>query len=155
MKVSKIFRGDRTIWVVFLLLSIISLVEVYSSIGLFAYSQNGVGSPTSLFFKHLFIVIATWVVVILASHVNYRYFSRFSLMGFWISVVLLAVVLMMGGRWFHLPVVGQFQPSEVAKVMLVLFIAIPALGSVVSIMVPVGVLFSLAVSRILYKKGVL
>ena len=37
----------------------------------------------------------------------------------------------------------------------VLFIAIPALGSVVSIMVPVGVLFSLAVSRILYKKGVL
>ena len=39
--------------------------------------------------------------------------------------------------------------------MLVLFIAIPALGSVVSIMVPVGVLFSLAVSRILYKKGVL
>ena len=123
MKVSKIFRGDRTIWVVFLLLSIISLVEVYSSIGLFAYSQNGVGSPTSLFFKHLFIVIATWVVVILASHVNYRYFSRFSLMGFWISVVLLAVVLMMGGRWFHLPVVGQFQPSEVAKVMLVLFIA--------------------------------
>lgn len=123
MKVSKIFRGDRTIWVVFLLLSIISLVEVYSSIGLFAYSQNGVGSPTSLFFKHLFIVIATWVVVILASHVNYRYFSRFSLMGFWISVVLLAIVLMMGGRWFHLPVVGQFQPSEVAKVMLVLFIA--------------------------------
>jgi hypothetical protein len=39
--------------------------------------------------------------------------------------------------------------------MLLLFIAIPALGSVVSIMVPVGVLFSLAVSRILYKKGVL
>jgi hypothetical protein len=36
MKVSKIFKGDRTIWVVFLLLSIVSLVEVYSSIGLFA-----------------------------------------------------------------------------------------------------------------------
>ncbi len=122
MKVSKIFRGDRTIWVVFLLLSIISLVEVYSSIGLFAYSQ-GSAWPTGLFLKHLFIVIATWVVVALASHVNYRFFSRFALLGFWISVVLLAVVLMMGGRWFHLPVVGQFQPSEVAKVMLVLFVA--------------------------------
>lgn len=122
MKVSKIFRGDRTIWVVFLLLSIISLVEVYSSIGLFAYSQ-GSGWPTGLFLKHLFIVLATWVVVVLASHVNYRFFSRFALLGFWISVVLLAVVLMMGGRWFRLPVVGQFQPSEVAKVMLVLFVA--------------------------------
>lgn len=122
MKVSQIFRGDKTIWVVFLLLSIISLVEVYSSIGLFAYSQNS-GWPTGLFLKHLVIVILTWVLVIAASHVNYRFFSRFALLGFWISVVLLAVVLMMGGRWFRLPVVGQFQPSEVAKVMLVLFVA--------------------------------
>ena len=39
--------------------------------------------------------------------------------------------------------------------MLVLFIAIPSLGSVVSIMVPVGVIFTLIVSRILYKKGLL
>ena len=39
--------------------------------------------------------------------------------------------------------------------MLILFIAIPSLGSVVSIMVPVGVLFTLGVSRILYKKGLL
>lgn len=122
MKVSQIFKGDKTIWVVFLLLSIISLVEVYSSIGLFAYSQNS-GWPTGLFLKHLVIVILTWVLVIAASHVNYRFFSRFALLGFWISVVLLAVVLMMGGRWFRLPVVGQFQPSEVAKVMLVLFVA--------------------------------
>lgn len=39
--------------------------------------------------------------------------------------------------------------------MLVLFTSIPALGGLVSIMVPVGVLFSLAVSRILYRKGLL
>ena len=39
--------------------------------------------------------------------------------------------------------------------MLILFIAIPSLGSVVSIMVPVGVLFTLGVSRILYKKNLL
>lgn len=39
--------------------------------------------------------------------------------------------------------------------MLVLFTAIPALGSAVSIMVPVGVLFTLGVSRILYKKNLL
>ena len=39
--------------------------------------------------------------------------------------------------------------------MLVLFIAIPALGSLVSGMVPVGVLFTLGVSRILYKKNLL
>ena len=40
--------------------------------------------------------------------------------------------------------------------MLILFIAVPALNAgTVGIMVPVGVLFTLAVSRILYKKGLL
>lgn len=39
--------------------------------------------------------------------------------------------------------------------MLILFISIPSLGSAVSVMVPVGVLFSLGVSRILYKKNLL
>ena len=40
--------------------------------------------------------------------------------------------------------------------MLVLFIAIPALNAgTVGIMVPVGVLFTLGVSRILYKRGIL
>ena len=40
-------------------------------------------------------------------------------------------------------------------VMLVLFIAIPGLGSVVGILVPVGVLIALAAARILYKKNLL
>ena len=39
--------------------------------------------------------------------------------------------------------------------MLILFIAVPSLGPKVSIMVPVGVLVALAVSRILYKKNLL
>ena len=40
--------------------------------------------------------------------------------------------------------------------MLILFIFVPALNSgTVGIMVPVGVLFTIAVSRILYKKGIL
>ena len=40
--------------------------------------------------------------------------------------------------------------------MLILFIFVPALNeSTVGIMVPVGVLFTIAVARILYKKGLL
>ena len=39
--------------------------------------------------------------------------------------------------------------------MLVLFIAIPGLGSVVGILVPVGVLIALGAARILYKKNLL
>lgn len=123
MKISKAFRGDKTIWVVFLLLSIISLVEVYSSIGLYAYSLPGT-MPTGLFLKHLVIVAATYVVVILVSRVNYRFFSRFAMLGYWLTLVLLAVMLaLQGGRWFRIPVIGQFQPSEIAKIVLVVFVA--------------------------------
>ena len=40
--------------------------------------------------------------------------------------------------------------------MLILFIFVPAINtSTVGIMVPVGVIFTLVVSRILYKKGIL
>lgn len=123
MKMSKIFKGDKTIWVIFLLLSIISLVEVYSSIGLYAYTLESTGGPTGLFLRHLFIVLATWGVVIVCSKINYRFFSRFAVLGLWASVVLLAVTLMIGGRWLKIPLVNQFQPSEVAKIALVLFIA--------------------------------
>ena len=43
-----------------------------------------------------------------------------------------------------------------AALMLILFICIPALNAgTVGIMVPVSVLFTLAVSRIMYKKGLL
>ncbi len=123
MKTSKIFRGDKTIWVVFLLLSIISLVEVYSSIGLYAYSLPGT-MPTGLFLKHLVIVVATYGVIVLVSRVNYRFFSRFAMLGYWLTLVLLAVMLaLQGGRWFRIPVIGQFQPSEIAKIVLVVFVA--------------------------------
>ncbi len=117
-----LFRGDRIIWVVFFLLSIISLVEVYSSIGLYAYSMPG-ARPTGLFLKHLLIVLATYVVIIFLSRVNYRYFSRFAMLGYWFSLALLAVMLALHGRWFRVPVIGQFQPSEIAKVVLIIFVA--------------------------------
>lgn len=124
MKISKIFGGDKIIWVVFLLLSIFSLVEVYSSIGLYAYSEFADKSPTTLFLRHLVIVVATYGVIVLISRFNYRYFSRFAMLGYWITLVLLAVMLaLQGGRWFRIPVIGQFQPSEIAKVVLVVFVA--------------------------------
>lgn len=122
MKLSKLFRGDKIIWVVFLLLSTISLVAVYSSIGLYAYSMHGAG-PTGLFLKHFVIVAATYVAIILLSRVNYRLFSRFAMLGYWVSLVLLAVMLALQGRWLRLPVIGQFQPSEIAKVVLIIFVA--------------------------------
>lgn len=133
MKLTNIFRGDKTIWVLFLLLTIISLVEVYSAIGLEA-SKFDSRTPTEFFFRHLCIVAGTWVAVLFLARVNYRLFSRFAVLALWVSMFLLIVLLALkmtgseivaksGGRWLPLPIIGQFQPSEVAKVALVLFVA--------------------------------
>lgn len=108
----------------FFLLSIISLLAVYSSIGLYAYSAFASKTPTTLFLRHLLIVVVTYVVVAALSHVNYRYFSRFAVLGYWAAIVLLVVMLALNqGRWVRIPVIGQFQPSEIAKVVLIIFVA--------------------------------
>lgn len=120
---SKIFRGDRVIWIVFFILTLVSLIEVYSSIGLQAYSLVRPTSPTSLFLRHLLFVVVTYIAIILLSRLNYRVFSRFSLLAYWASLVLLLVMLVFRQRWLVLPGVGQFQPSEVAKVVLIVFLA--------------------------------
>lgn len=127
MKLKSIFRGDKGIWVVFFLLSLISLVAVYSSIGLEAYMHASAGkTPGGLFRKHLFIVALTYVAIIFISRINYRYFSRFALLGYFASLVLLVVVFVVGGRWLQfngLAGINQFQPSEIAKVVLIIFVA--------------------------------
>lgn len=104
-------------------MSIISLVAVYSSIGRTAIENLGI-SPTMAFLKHFAIVVGTYVVVVFISNFNYRTFSRISQFGYLLSIGLLVFVLATGGqRWISIPLFGQFQPSEVAKVVLVVFVA--------------------------------
>ena len=117
------FRGDKALWVVFFLLTAISLVEVFSSIGRSAIEDAGV-TPGSAFFRHCMFVVATYVIVIVISRLDYRIFSRLSQIFLWVSIILLAFLMVSNGpRWINLPLIGRFQPSELAKVMLIIYVA--------------------------------
>lgn len=125
------FKGDKAIWFIFLVLAIISLISVFSSIGYSAVISDR--TPEQAFVRHLMFVAVTFVVVILLSNFNYRQFSRASWFGYIISIALLIAVFVIGhksnesgsgmSRWLMLPLVGRFQPSELAKVIVIIYLA--------------------------------
>ena len=118
-----ILAGDKALWVIFFLLSGISLVAVYSTIGLSAITDLH-STPMRIFFKHLAFVVLTYFAAISLSHFNYRYFAKISRWVFYSALVLLVIVMIMHtGRWIIIPHVGSFEPSEIAKVAMVVFLA--------------------------------
>ena len=131
----KLVIGDRILWVVIVFLSIISLIEVYSSIGKAAYDHGWSVNATVL--KHIAIVVASYCVIVAVSHVPFKWFSRLSQPGYYISLLMMIVMFglslfskLSGAsdghaafRWFNIPVIGQFQPSEIAKFILLIYLA--------------------------------
>lgn len=123
------FKGDRVIWIIFFFLTVISLVSVFSSIGYEAISTHR--TPQHAFSRHAMFVIATYVLVIFLSNFDYRKFAPASWIGYLVSIVLLIVTFVLGsndiasgtGRWITLPLIGRFQPSELAKIVLVVYLA--------------------------------
>lgn len=122
---SNIFKGDKVVWMVFFLLCMISIVEVFSASSVLTYkSQNYLG-PISY---HSFTILAGVVVMIIVLNIPYRFYR--SMIPFMIvfSVATLLWVLLAGtkvgdaGRWISL--LGfTFQPSEIAKGTIVLAVA--------------------------------
>ena len=134
-RTKQLILGDRIIWVVIVLLSLVSLIEVYSSIGKAAYDHGW--NVYATVFKHVAIVVGSYVAMIAISHVPFKMFSGMSRVGIWLCVLMMAVMFVISiygklsgstdghaaSRWLDIPVIGQFQPSEIAKYILLIFLA--------------------------------
>lgn len=122
----KYLRGDKGIWAIVMILSCISIAAVYSSTGRLAYLKQG-GDTTYYMFKHLGILVVAWGIMYGIHRVKYTYFARFSVFMVWPVLALLALTLTMGtvndaARWIRLGPVS-FQPSELAKLVILVFMA--------------------------------
>ena len=109
-------EGDKVIWAIVLALSIFSVLVVYSTAG------------WKFLFSHLIKLSIGLFFLYQVHKIKFKYFAKIGVLGFVISIVLLILVFIMGvtvngaSRW--LSIAGfQFQPSDIAKLSILLFMA--------------------------------
>ncbi|MCB2221857.1 MAG: FtsW/RodA/SpoVE family cell cycle protein [Bacteroidetes bacterium] len=121
-------KGDKIIWLVVLLLSVVSLLAVYSSTGTLAYKYQG-GNTEYYMIKHFIILVFGLFLMYMAHLVKYTYFSRIFQIALWIAIPLLLLTLFVGldlneaKRVLPLPFGLTFQTSDLAKLTLIMYLA--------------------------------
>jgi cell division protein FtsW len=121
--INKIFRGDRVIWMVFLFLCLISIVEVYSASSRLTF-RTDYWKPI---LHHSAFLLAGVGVILIVHAIPSRFFSI-------VGIVLpVALLLLISARILGEPINGSyrwtkffgipFQPAEIAKLCLIVFVA--------------------------------
>ncbi len=121
-------KGDRWIWIIVILLSIWSLMAVYSATGTIAY-KKGVGSEAYLI-KHLIFIVGGIALMYFSHLLDYRHYAGISKLLMVVTIPLLLYTLLFGAnvndasRWVTIPIINQtFQTSDLAKLALITFLA--------------------------------
>lgn len=120
-------RGDRTIWMIVAVLSLFSLLAVYSASGWEAWRSRG-GNTTVMFMSHLVRLAFGLFIVYMCHLLHYRQYQRVAPLLILATIPLLVFTLFFGrnindaNRWLN--IAGfSFQPSEFAKIALIIYIA--------------------------------
>jgi len=128
-RLTKYLKGNTVIWAVIFILSIFSILAVYSSTGTLAYKYHG-GNTFYFLLKHTVTIVFGLLITFATHRIHYKFFYRISSLLLIISIPLLLLTLMLGTslneatRWITLPVIGlTFQTSDLAKLALIMFIA--------------------------------
>ena len=121
-------KGDKVIWAIVFMLTMVSILVVYSSIGSLAYKMNK--STESYLFRQVGYIAIGVMIIYFAHRVNYTIYSRVASILFIISIPLLIYTLKFGSsineanRWIKLPVINlTFQTSDLAKLALFMYMS--------------------------------
>ncbi|MDR1532746.1 MAG: putative lipid II flippase FtsW [Clostridiales bacterium] len=126
----KVGGPDATLHAVIIILLIIGVVMVFSAGYYTSANSKMFNNDTYYFLKRQgLLAVAGYVIMRLISYINYRYWMRVAFLLYIISNLLLAGVLIFAAvkhgaqRWIEVPIIGQFQPSEVSKVAIIFMTA--------------------------------
>lgn len=122
-------KGDKVIWLCVFTISIISLLAVYSSTSGLAFRFKQ-GNTEYFLWKQFSLILAGLLIMYVTHLIKYNYFSRLSVILFYIAIPLLIYTLFHGVemneavRWITLPGLNlTFQTSDFAKTTLVILLA--------------------------------
>lgn len=125
--INKILRGDRVIWIVALLLGIVSLIVVYSATSAYAVTKFG-GNRGQVLMKHAGTMLIGFVMMFVFYRINYKHYAKAAWLLLIPCLALLAYTLLFGqnlnqaNRTIRLGFFS-FQPSELAKIILITYLA--------------------------------
>lgn len=125
----RILEGDRTLWIIYGVLLVVSILVVYSSTAKMAYDITSRMTTTDSLRQQLMLVVALSMPVIFIAHkINYTFYRRWTPVLYYLFVVLTLATYFVGSttngaaRW--LPIGPfQFQPSEGLKIFTILMLA--------------------------------
>ena len=122
-------KGDRVIWALVVLLTLVSLLAVYSATGSLAY-KNYQGNTEVYLLKQIIFIVVGIAVIYFAHLVNYINYSKVAKIAFLISIPLLVYTLFFGvkmnegSRWIRLPLLNMtLQTSDFARLALFMYLA--------------------------------
>lgn len=121
--------GDKVIWALVVVLTLASLLAVYSATGTLAY-KNYKGNTEIYLFKQTVFILLGFAVIYFAHRVNYTIYSKVAQVLFLLSIPLLIYTLFFGAkinegsRWIKLPIINMtMQTSDLAKLALFMYLA--------------------------------
>lgn len=114
---------------VILILSLMSVLAVYSSSGTLAYNMRG-GNTGYYLIKQFIILMVGIFIIIFLHQVPYRYYSGLAQLFLYIAIPLLLLTLVTGSsinearRWLTVPGTGlTIQPSDFGKLAVIMYVA--------------------------------
>lgn len=129
LRIYTALQGDRVIWMIVALLSLFSILVVYSSTGSLAYKESA-GNTEAYLIKHGAILMFGLVLLYICYSLPYGRYKTMAPFLLALSIPLLMYTVFLGEdindarRWIQVPIIGlTFQTSDFAKLALVLYLA--------------------------------
>lgn len=123
-------KGDRAVWLIVALLSLFSLLIVYSTSGSVVYKMN-TGSSTEYYLIRQMVFVGVGMMLLYTTYkLNYMVYAKLAPILMIIAIPLLVYTALFGveindaARWIKIPFLDiSFQTSDFAKIALILFVA--------------------------------